>query len=237
MTLRDLCTGLAALLTAMALPVAPAQSADAGAATAPSWVADPPPKLPGSMWPTLHRYRDFVGCMAAASNWPTAKLVFETRIGSAEQNKILKRLTGGNLGTNCSYVLLMKMDSMMMRGGIAEARYLRVYANEPPPAANGELAPVPAGASYQWVKFNMESPDQRLHDFATCLVQKEAGAVYPVLTTRPGSKEERAAMQALSRRFGTCLSTGERLRANSLTLRPWLGEAIYQQARRARPDA
>lgn len=227
--------GGVAVYPALLSSVAPAQSPSEGAATPPSWAHDPPPKLPRSMWPTLDRYRYFIDCVAN-SEWPVARLLFDTPIGSREEDRVLARITGGDHGSACTYAIQMRMTSMLMRGGIAEARYRQVYGKEAPPL-NAEIAPVPAGASFQWVGFNQESPRPRLYEFARCLVQREPGAVHPVLMTRIGNKDERKTMQALSLRFGPCLHPGERLRANSLTLRPWLAEALYQQVRRLKPDA
>jgi hypothetical protein len=102
--------------------------------------------------------------------------------------------------------------------------------------ANAGIAPVAAGASFAWVGFNQESPRQMLYDLANCLAERETGAVHIVLLTRYASREEREAMQALSRRFGTCIAAGWRVRANPLTLRPWLAEAQYQYFRARQPD-
>src|SRR3954469_7570066 len=214
---------------------APPTSADfvAGA----PWAAKPPPKLPDGMYLTLDRFRYLIDCVAS-SQWDVARGLFDTRIGSREGEAILRRLEGGTEGSPCSYATLMKMTSMVMRGGIAEARYRYVYARNapPPPPAATDIVPVPEGASFAWVGFNQESAPGRTYAFAVCLAERETGGVDAVLRTRWGSKEERAAYQALSRRFGACLHPGETLKANSLTLRPWLGEALYQYSRRLRPD-
>ena len=99
-----------------------------------------------------------------------------------------------------------------------------------------EPAPVPAGADFAWVGFNRESPATDMLAFASCLAERETGGVHQLLMTRIGSREERSTYQAFSRRFGACLSPGQRLRANSLTLRPWLAEAQYQLFRSRQPD-
>ncbi|MEA2999032.1 MAG: hypothetical protein QOK17_865 [Sphingomonadales bacterium] len=238
-----------AMLVALTSPVAAAAAepvpaavstlpADSAVSTAGApWAAKPPPKLPDGMYLTLDRFRYLIDCVAS-SQWDVARPLFDTRIGSREGDAILRRLEGGSEGSPCSYATLMKMTAMVMRGGIAEARYRYVYTrNAPrpaPPAA--DIAPAPKGASFAWVGFNQESADGRVYAFAVCLAEHETGGVDAVLRTRWGSKEERAAYQALSRRFGACLHPGETLKANSLTLRPWLGEALYQVSRRLKPD-
>ncbi|MEA3063350.1 MAG: hypothetical protein QOJ94_3131 [Sphingomonadales bacterium] len=225
------------VLLSVALVAAPAAAApvDPALAGAP-WAAKPPPKLPDGMFLTLDRFRFLIDCIAS-SQWDVARPLFDTRIGSREEDAILRRLEGGSEGSPCSYAMLMKLTSMMMRGGIAEARYRYVYArNAPPPPVAADIAPAPEGASFAWVGFNQESAPGRLHAFAVCLVEHETGGVDAVLRSRWGSKEERAAYQALSRRVGPCLHPGESLKANSLTLRSWLGDAMYQYSRRLKPD-
>lgn len=203
----------------------------------PAWAVKPPPKLPAEMHLTLERFRYFVDCVAT-SEWGDSKALFDTPIGSAAESAMLNKITGGVNGSTCTYAWQMRMTSMILRGGIAEARYRYAYARKgAPPAVPAEPAPVAAGASFTWVAFNKESTPQRLYAFANCLAERETGGVHAVLTTRWGSKEERVAYQGLSRRFGTCLAPGQTLRANSLTLRPWLGEALYQYSRRLKPDA
>jgi hypothetical protein len=227
---------LAAIAAAAGPVAAPALASDSAvsAAGAP-WAAKPPPKLPDGMFLTLDRFRFLIDCIAS-SQWDVARPLFDTRIGSREEEAILRRLEGGSEGSPCSYAMLMKLTSMMMRGGIAEARYRYVYARNAPPPVAAEVAPAPEGASFAWVGFNQESAPGRVHAFAVCLVEHETGGVDAVLRSRWGSKEERAAYQALSRRVGPCLHPGESLKANSLTLRSWLGDAMYQYSRRLKPD-
>jgi hypothetical protein len=206
------------------------------AADEPSWVRSPPPPLMEALHQTMVRYRYFSTCVATR-DWAIAGPLFDTQLGSPDETLILRRLGGGNRGTECSYVEQIRMTSILMRGGIAEARYRHDYARSAAiPPASGEIAPAPEGASFEWVGFNRDSPAPALFGFTRCLAAGETGAVHAVLMTDYGSPQERAAFQALSRRFGACLSPGQRLRANSLTLRPWLAEAQYQLFRARRPD-
>lgn len=204
------------------------------AAQAPEWTDRPPPPLPASMYRTMERYRYFIACVATR-DWRTVGPMFDTPIGSAREGGYLRMAGGERRGTECSYANLMRMTSILMRGGIAEARYRHVYGRGAVPPVNGEVAAVPQGASFEWAGFNQDSPG--LHRFADCLAEREPGAVHQVVMSEYGSPAERAAFQALSRRFGACLLPGQRLRANSLTLRPWLGETLYQRARARQPDA
>jgi len=204
------------------------------AVPAPDWASSPPPRLPESMAVTLDRYRYFTDCVAGRE-WVTARPLFDTRMGSVEEQPLLDRIFGRN-GSECAVADRMRATSLLLRGGIAEARYRQIYGASASAPVAAEPAPVPAGASFEWVGFSRESSLQSLRAFASCLAEREAGGVHAVLMTRIGRREERDAYQALSRRFGTCLAPGQRLRANSLTLRPWLAEALYQKARAARPD-
>jgi hypothetical protein len=201
-----------------------------------SWAAKPPPKLPDNMIVTLDRFSDMSRCIATR-RWDEARPLFDTRIDSPEQEPILRRITGGAKGSPCAVTELMRLTTSMLRGGIAEARYRYVYGNAPPPPPFAvEVAPAPERSSFIWVGFNQESGLGRIHGFATCLAEREPGGVHALLMTRWGSKDERTADQALSRRFGECLRPNETLKANSLTLRPWLAEALYQNVRRVKPD-
>jgi hypothetical protein len=128
------------------------------------------------------------------------------------------------------------MTGILMRGGIAEARYRQVYGRGVAPAVDPQVAPVADGAVFAWVGFGHESDARTLFDLATCLAERETAAVHAVLMTRQASDQERTAFQALSRRFGTCLQPGHPVRANSLAFRPWLGEAQYQLFRSRQPD-
>ena len=210
-------------------------AAAAAAAQAPAWAASPPPRLPDSMYVTLDRYRYFTDCVASRE-WVTVQPLFDTNIGTREESERLDRITGGQRGSQCTYADRMRMTSMLLRGGIAESRYRQVYGSAPVAPADPEPAPVPEGAVFEWVAFNRESAPRLHYAFAYCLAEREPGAVHALLMTQLGRREEREAWQALSRRFGACLAPGQHLRANSLTLRPWLAEAMYQQARARQPD-
>jgi hypothetical protein len=203
----------------------------------PSWTRSPPPPLMERLHPTMVRYRYFVTCVATR-DWAIAGPAFDARIGSPDETRIFRHVTGGINGTSCSYADRMRMTSILMRGGIAEARYRHVHARTAAiPPANGAIAAAPEGASFEWVGFNRDSPAPALFGFANCLAANETGAVHAVLMSDFGTNEERAAFQALSRRFGACLRPGQRIRANSLTLRPWLAEAQFQLFRVRAPDA
>lgn len=209
-------------------------AAAAAATQMPEWAEAPPPRLPDSMYVTLDRYRYFTDCVAGRE-WVTARPLFDTRIGSAEEDAVFSRILPRD-ETECSYTDRMRMTSILMRGGFAESRYRHVYGSAPVPPVPAEAAPVPQGATFEWVGFARDSDASDLHAFALCLAERESGGVHALLLTRIGRGEERIAYQALSRRFGTCLRPGQHLRANSLTLRPWLAEALYQQARARQPD-
>ncbi|HEY5710832.1 MAG TPA: hypothetical protein VIT38_02960 [Allosphingosinicella sp.] len=209
----------------------------------PAWTAAPPPRTPESMITTMERYRFMVDC-EMGQNWTYIHALFDTRIGSPEEQAILRRIsgqggriTGGDRGNDCTIADQMRLTSMLLRGGIAESRYRHIYARGSVPPANTDIAPVADGAMFVWVGFNRDSHPQLLYDLATCLAERETGAVHAVLMTRYASREEREAMQALSRRFGTCIPAGREVRANPLTLRPWLAEAQYQYFRARQPDA
>jgi hypothetical protein len=205
------------------------------AAEDPDWIARPPPAIPVRMIHVMDQYRYFIDCVANR-DWVTARPLFDTPLRSRDEGRALARIGGGSHGSGCSYAFEMRMTGILMRGGIAEARYRQIYGRGATLPVDPAVAPVADGAVFAWVGFGHESDAQTLYDLATCLAARETGAVHAVLMTRQASDQERAAFQALSRRFGTCLRPGRPVRANSLTFRPWLGEAQYQLFRARQPD-
>ena len=204
--------------------------------SAPHWSDRPPPAPPRSMRLSLVRYNDFSACVVALY-WPTIERIFDMPYGAAESRVILNRVLGkrNQRGTECLTAMMMRMTLSMERGGYAGARYRLAYGNAPVPPASNAIAPVPESSAFEWTNFGRESPERELGAFASCLARRERGAVHPVLMTRVGTANERQAMQELSRRFGTCLRPGQRLRAHPVTLRPWLAEAQLQLARGREP--
>ena len=222
-------------LLCLAASGATAAAQPAAAPPLPSWVQSLPPRLPEAMHRTMQAYRDFI-TSSATTDWRLAAPMFDWPIGSPEQNALLQHMAGGSRGNFCVSVINIHMTGMLMRGGIAEARYRYVYGAGAAPAAAIDVAPVATGASFAWVDFGRESHPSLLYAFALCLAQRETGGVHAVLMTDFGSAAERDAYQALSRRFGSCLEAGEVVHANPLTLRPWLAEAQYQLFRSRQPD-
>lgn len=217
-----------------ALLLAPVAAA-AAAQEVPRWAQRPPPALPSAMRSTMNAYRWFITC-SARRDWSVAAPLFDTPIGSAQQTRILREVSGGSHGNSCSYAYSMRMSDMLMRGGLAEGRYRLVYGGGAVPPAEAAVAPAGDGASFAWVAFGRESPAQVQYDFANCLAAREPGAIHVLLMTEFDTREESAAWQGLSRRFGSCLPPGAQVRANPVTLRPWLAEAQYQAFRARVPD-
>src|SRR4249919_589250 len=153
------------------------------------WAAEPPPRTPESMITTMERYRFLTDC-EMGQNWGFIHALYDTNIGSPEGEAILRRITGeggritgGDRPNECTYAE-MRLTSMLLRGGIAESRYRRVYAQGTVPPANTEIAPAAAGAFFRWVDFNRDSHPQLLYDLANCLAERETAAVHAVLVTR-----------------------------------------------------
>lgn len=225
-------------LACVALAVTPAAAFGTIASAEPEtrWFATMPPKISDDLEISLTRYRFFVDCIAK-SEWDVAGKLFDEPINSAEEHRIMRRLRGGDDGSQCSFVLRLRMTPFMLRGGIGEARYRIKTRDSNVTSVNTALVPVPSGASFEWVDYGKSSAASRLSVFSRCLAAREEPSVAAVFRTRMGSNSERGAMQALSRRFGPCLVRGEALKAYSVTFRAWLGEAQYQNYRKTVPDA
>src|SRR6185436_10073618 len=112
------------------------------------WAASPPPRTPESMITTMERYRFMTDC-EMGQDWSFIRALYDTRIGSPEEQAILRRIsgeggriTGGDMGNDCTIADRMRLTSMLLRGGIAESRYRYVYASGTIPPANADIAPV-----------------------------------------------------------------------------------------------
>ncbi len=133
-----------------------------------------PPAIPERMIHVMDQYRYFIDCVANRE-WVTARPLFDTQIFSREEGQVLGRIGGGSHGTGCSYAFEMRMTGILMRGGIAEARYRQVYGHGAAPAVDPQVAPVAQGAAFAWVGFGHESDPETLYALATCLAEHETG--------------------------------------------------------------
>jgi hypothetical protein len=164
------------------------------AAEDPDWIARPPPAIPVRMIHVMDQYRYFIDCVANR-DWVTARPLFDTPLRSRDEGRALARIGGGSHGSGCSYAFEMRMTGILMRGGIAEARYRQIYGRGATLPVDPAVAPVADGAVFAWVGFGHESDAQTLYDLAACLAERETGAVHAVLMTRQALDQERAAFQ------------------------------------------
>lgn len=68
-------------------------------------------------------------------------------------------------------------------------------------------------------------------DFANCLIDASAADADALVRSSIGSRQEAAALQALSGRYAACLNAGSTLVLNRLALRMALADQLYRRAR------
>jgi hypothetical protein len=192
----------------------------------------PPPRVNEKARALLAQYRSFAECVASV-DWQLVKPVFDTSIGSREEARIL---TAAAEHGRCSSTHQGTFWNTQLRLAVAAARYRKVYPAIGNQVSAGNVAAVPAGATFTWVSSTGNGPWQQFQSIANCLAERETGLVDAALRTSEDSPEERAAMQSLGREVGLCLRAGQQLRISALEFRSWLGEAQYQLARSRRPD-
>lgn len=69
-----------------------------------------------------------------------------------------------------------------------------------------------------------------IDEMADCVAANDPGGVVALLRSDADSDAEKAAFAVLSEKFGQCLVSGATLKANRLSMRAALAEALYQRA-------
>lgn len=114
----------------------------------------------------------------------------------------------------------------LQRGSAAEAS-LRKDGFLDKKAESPVALPMAQGYDRPW--YAMTGRPVSVDTMATCLVETQPAPVLALLRTRPTSKEETVAFQALAEVLGTCLINGATVRANLVTLRASFAEAYFHR--------
>ncbi|QDX27985.1 hypothetical protein FPZ54_19515 [Sphingomonas suaedae] len=114
----------------------------------------------------------------------------------------------------------------LQRGSVAEAS-LRKDGFLDKKAAPPVALPMAEGYDRPW--YAMTGRSASVDTMATCLVETQPVPVLELLRTKPTSKEETVAFQALAQVLGTCLINGATVRANLVTLRASFAEAYFHR--------
>lgn len=152
--------------------------------------------------------------------------LLEVRPTSREERRILSQLA--KVIENCmrSIAPAIYMDNAQTRGSFAEARYLSRYEVTPEfLSGEHEMAKIPAS----WTETDLSEIDTieiLKHDFADCVVSRDAINADEMLRSEPMSEAERAALQELIPSLGPCLQNGLTFTLDGNVLRSLLAQAL-----------
>lgn len=159
--------------------------------------------------------RDFGACYAAYETNDALKLV-ATQAGTAEEAATYKQLFGKANQYCLGSVTSLRASSLLVRGAIAEG----LYKKKIPVPANLVVTTVPAVA--------------QVHNFSDAALCYAAGhraeALSLVNETKPGSKQEYAAINALLESFAQCIPPIARqsLQIDPTLVRFRIAEALWR---------
>lgn len=181
----------------------------------------------------------WVGCIADLEG-PWARRMLETvPTSEPEENVLSERHKGkqdGGWSDRCldddkikMYGRQLAFSTASMRGELARY-YLRTsFRNQ----GIGQRHP---GGATAWLRDSLaalpappryDRPVLVGHQFAACLADEHWAESRALVETRRGSKQEKAALAALSPKFGSCLTRGATMSLNVPILRLYLAEAVY----------
>lgn len=162
--------------------------------------------------------RDFAHC-AAKLHTGDALALLSTKRGSAAEQTAARRLGSISDGCLSRHNASVRFDRMLLRGGVAEALYLRRFAKSGPPATMAHPRVDPA--MFETKAFAV------LADFANCVAVAQPGSVHALLLSEPGSPDEEGAITALTPALSPCLPAGLDADFSPSQLRAYLAEALY----------
>ncbi|MES2443681.1 MAG: hypothetical protein V4574_12690 [Pseudomonadota bacterium] len=111
----------------------------------------------------------------------------------------------------------------VQRGMFAEA----LLDKMPRPLGLAPLARVP---QYSSVWTAVSGRDRSVEEMAVCVAAINPAGIEALIATQPESRDELAAVRAVTPSLGTCLVANVRLTANRQSLRAALAEALYHRA-------
>lgn len=159
--------------------------------------------------------RAFGACFAKTQR-KDALAIIATDPGSAEEEKVMRKLIFGEDKTTCMFGgTTMTMPNIFARGAIAEG----LLRSDGVPDGLRLTAPLPADV-------------RDLHGVARCYTQGHRQDVEAMLRTQSGSPEELTAMKGIWPGFAACMpKLGARLNA------PWIRFLLAEALLRLPPDA
>lgn len=162
---------------------------------------------------TMHRLAE---CLVRTRRRQMVELL-QTRLNSPEQMDIVEDAIGWK--TRCLQARTMAIDNVLLRGAVAEALYrqeLRGRDVEPleraPAAARGDPA---------------RHLGPAMETFGRCMLNRHPDTSSALIGTRPGSRQEREALQGIEQVMNECLTLDTERARHLLMMRGAIAEAFY----------
>lgn len=129
----------------------------------------------------------------------------------------------------------MTISNTAIRGALVEAAYLNAYKDED--------APITLAADAPEFLENRYIVPGRTHDdalaaasFSDCVVYQAPAKAHAVLHTKPGTKDEKAAVMAIVPAVGKCIPSGKEMRLNLASIRAFLADGLWARAYYGKPS-
>ncbi|MFN2258995.1 MAG: hypothetical protein ABR601_04070 [Parasphingopyxis sp.] len=123
------------------------------------------------------------------------------------------------------------LDETVLRGQIAQGRYLGKYPDRAPPAiARATASTIPVEVYNQRIRSASNQQAEILRIVGDCVVAADPAGVDRLIRTGVTSDEEGRATGALSEHFGPCLWEGQSIEFSLESLRAALADALYRRS-------
>jgi hypothetical protein len=162
---------------------------------------------------TMHRFAE---CLVRTREQQMVDLI-ASPLNSPEQNRIVRDVIGWR--SRCLRARSMQIDNVLLRGAVAEALYRQELRGRQ--IGRPRQAPPLIGID------TARSVPAALQLYGRCMTRRDPQAVRALVGTRPGSREERAALQAVTARLPECLPAAPERARHPLLLRAAVAEAFY----------
>jgi hypothetical protein len=131
--------------------------------------------------------------------------------------------------------LEMKLQPATFREALYPALYRREFGNSGVPVGIENLEPLTLASEFDGNVSTLPSTYRPGRALGDCVARKAPQQSHVMLMTKLFSLEEKTAVETLKPSLAFCLSEGQTVRFTRLSLRAYLGEALYKLAIKARP--
>lgn len=121
----------------------------------------------------------------------------------------------------------MQLSTPVLAGGVAQALVVKDYPDLPRLVAGFTIEPAQENAQLAGLN--------AAEIFGRCVVQRDPASVLRLVSSRPGTPQEVAAINSLREDLGPCLAAGSKLTINEMFLRNVTAVAAYRFAQQIQP--